>query len=296
LHGVLKSYSAEKGFGFIHCPETMMMFQRDVCIRQKEMEKSQAEVGATVSFLVTVSKEGQPLAKQVEVVGGSGGADGGAGGTCAGVSGSGGAVASSQLPAAFAQRAPEAASVSALAANSAASTRSPGAMSPVDPTHFMFTQYAQYAAALQSQQGGGGLGGASADNLASRGRGGGPFSSHDPNRRYVGIVTKWMDDEGFGFIGCVDSKKVYGKDVFLHRAQVGNEADLYKQRTQKEIGKGDKVSFQVEISKGMPRARDVDILEQASSGNGAQPSIVAATLAEAGLDPTAPTEKKRRRF
>merc|ERR1719464_507593 len=85
--------------------------------------------------------------------------------------------------------------------------------------------------------------------------------SHDPNRRYTGSVFKWDDDQGWGFISCLDARKVYGKDVFLHKAEIGGVADLYRQRTKVEVKNGDWVAFSVEISRGKPRARDVEKID-----------------------------------
>merc|ERR1719195_1352056 len=82
--------------------------------------------------------------------------------------------------------------------------------------------------------------------------------THDPNRRFTGSVFKWDEDQGWGFISCLDARKVYGKDVFLHKAEIGGVADLYKQRTKVEVHNGDWVAFAVEISRGKPRARDVE--------------------------------------
>merc|ERR1719356_2274105 len=100
-----------------------------------------------------------------------------------------------------------------------------------------------------------------------------PSQAHDPSRRFVGSVFKWDDDAGWGFLSCLEARKVYGKDVFLHKAEIGGVADLYRQRTKVEIHNGDWVSFAVEISRGKPRARDVekvDTPEEYRKGNKAQ--------------------------
>ena len=41
---------------------------------------------------------------------------------------------------------------------------------------------------------------------------------HDAKRKFIGSVFKWDDHNGWGFISCLDARKVYGKDVFLHKA------------------------------------------------------------------------------
>merc|ERR1719356_962976 len=88
-----------------------------------------------------------------------------------------------------------------------------------------------------------------------------PSQAHDPSRRFVGSVFKWDDDAGWGFLSCLDARKIYGKDVFLHKAEIGAVADLYKQRTKVEVKNGDWVEFSVEISRGKPRAREVEKCE-----------------------------------
>mmetsp|Transcript_71921 Transcript_71921/g.166473 ORF Transcript_71921/g.166473 Transcript_71921/m.166473 type:complete len:210 (+) Transcript_71921:323-952(+) len=127
-------------------------------------------------------------------------------------------------------------------------------------------EYARYVAALQLQYAAMGTMAAAQPSvsapclMASRERSG-PVVSHDPIRRFTGSVFKWDDDQGWGFISCLDARKVYGKDVFLHKAEIGGVADLYRQRTKVEVKNGDWVAFSVEMSRGKPRARDVEKVE-----------------------------------
>lgn len=53
---------------------------------------------------------------------------------------------------------------------------------------------------------------------------------HDPYRRYVGVISNFKDDRGFGWIKCKESVRVYGKDIFIHRGEVGKDLDKRKQR------------------------------------------------------------------
>ncbi|OLP86641.1 hypothetical protein AK812_SmicGene32233 [Symbiodinium microadriaticum] len=86
---------------------------------------------------------------------------------------------------------------------------------------------------------------------------------HDPARRFVGTVRSWNADGGFGFIVCADSKKIYSKDIFLHKSEIGHEPDLYKLRKRLEFEDGEPVSFQVEYDdKQKPRAKLVELLNQ----------------------------------
>jgi len=53
-------------------------------------------------------------------------------------------------------------------------------------------------------------------------------------------------EKGFGFIGCDESHEKYGRDVFLHKADIG------------DLTVGTEVTFAIELNKqGMPQARDL---------------------------------------
>lgn len=158
----------------------------------------------------------------------------------------------------------------ALAAPSATTATgaptAPGA-AQAQPDVAQLAEYARYVAAVQlqyaavaAQYGSGTSGGRQASSVTGT-RDGGPCMGHDPNRRFVGEVFKWDDEQGWGFISCFEARKVYGKDVFIHKAEVGGVADLYRQRTKVEVRNTTKVSFAVEISRGKPRARDVEIID-----------------------------------
>jgi len=88
------------------------------------------------------------------------------------------------------------------------------------------------------------------------------LKNHDPDRRYQGIVCRWDEQAGFGFINDLESHRVYGRDVFLHAAQIDREADNYKRRRKIDIANGDRVMFMVEMDRGKPRARDVEIIDK----------------------------------
>lgn len=63
---------------------------------------------------------------------------------------------------------------------------------------------------------------------------------------YVGVFTRYLDDEGFGFIQCSDCLKPYGKDLIFINGRTFLASDI-------EIG--DTILFQVvRDSKGLPRA------------------------------------------
>lgn len=166
--------------------------------------------------------------------------------------------------------------------------------------HGELAQYKNYVAALQMQQAAIANLGVGADGkaeysdhpLGPRTTGGQPrlgfrnevMPPHDPKRRFVGSVFKWDDDAGWGFLSCLDARKVYGKDVFLHKAEIGGVADLYKQRKAIEVKNGDWVEFSVEISRDKPRARDVLMVTAPEEFRSAQKSSGITQATPEGTD------------
>lgn len=66
------------------------------------------------------------------------------------------------------------------------------------------------------------------------------------SQEYLGFITSFQPDRGFGFIGCAQTRQVYGSDVYIHR-------DQYV-----ELCVGDAVHFRVALSpKSLPVARGV---------------------------------------
>lgn len=65
-------------------------------------------------------------------------------------------------------------------------------------------------------------------------------------QEYLGFVTSFQADPGFGFISCAQTRQLYGNDVYIHR-------DQYV-----DICVGDAVHFRVALNpKGVPVARGV---------------------------------------
>merc|ERR1719162_571522 len=61
--------------------------------------------------------------------------------------------------------------------------------------------------------------------------------------RFQGKIKSFNVQKGFGFIECPEAHQIYGRDVFLHKAQIGTY----------QIGS--QVSFAVEMNKtNMPQA------------------------------------------
>lgn len=66
---------------------------------------------------------------------------------------------------------------------------------------------------------------------------------------FPGRIKSYNPDKGFGFIDCQYTYTQYNRDVFLHKAQIG------------DLKVGQMVSFKCEINKqGMPQAKDVSAL------------------------------------
>lgn len=68
--GLIKSWNEQTGYGFIECPETHTLYQRDVFMKRQEFEISGASVGMRVNFQVdTNNPQGNPRAANVTVDG-----------------------------------------------------------------------------------------------------------------------------------------------------------------------------------------------------------------------------------
>ena len=66
-------------------------------------------------------------------------------------------------------------------------------------------------------------------------------------KQLEGIVKKWLDGRGFGFIEVDDSED----DVFVHHSELQGTYSLMS---------GQKVEFEVEDSDKGPRATDVKVI------------------------------------
>lgn len=64
--------------------------------------------------------------------------------------------------------------------------------------------------------------------------------------RYFGRLKSFNPRHGYGFIDCPEARSRYGRDVFIHKARIG---DL-------EVGMD--ITFSVELNKdNMPQSRDI---------------------------------------
>lgn len=87
--------------------------------------------------------------------------------------------------------------------------------------------------------------------------------------QYCGRIKSYNPKQGYGFLDCQQAHDAFGRDVFIHKAQMGELLGRF-------VGPGTKldpktlkmnVCFSVEINKsGMPQARDVGRLEDMQEG------------------------------
>jgi len=84
--------------------------------------------------------------------------------------------------------------------------------------------------------------------------------------RFVGRIKSFNAQKGFGFIECPEAHAIYGRDVFLHKAQIG------------DFSTGSELCFSVEMNKSnMPQARDLTEVDQFA--------LAASAMGMGGLNP-----------
>jgi len=67
------------------------------------------------------------------------------------------------------------------------------------------------------------------------------------DRRFMGRIVSYKEDEGYGFISCPELYPRFHRDVFLHRLQIGS------------FSVGSSVSFGIFLNKsGQPQAKDLE--------------------------------------
>jgi cold shock CspA family protein len=76
--------------------------------------------------------------------------------------------------------------------------------------------------------------------------------------RFHGRIKSFNAQKGFGFIECPEAHAIYGRDVFLHKEQIG------------DFNIGSELIFAIEMNKSkMPQARDLAEIDQFSLAAGA---------------------------
>lgn len=164
--GNIKSFSAEKGFGFIDCPELFEVYGRDTWLHHAQVQHFQ--IGDLVRFTMALNKEGNPQALELTAL------------TKMGMTASGkgarvmGAWAAPTMSGKVMQPSKGKGNVQAFAPSDHGPAETP------------------------------------------------PWIQAEDNERYSGIVKSFMTEKGFGFIDCPLLKELYGRDTWVHGAQIGS--------------------------------------------------------------------------
>lgn len=216
--GTIKSFNDTKGFGFIECEEVSNAFGSDVFLHSAQAP-TWARSGVSVNFALMLSADGKPQAYDLQAGAGKGAAKGGKGwpslkGLAADDGGMGGCMGA----------------MSAMAAM--------GAFGGPSAWEEMWSQ----------TWNAGGEKGSGKDKRGAQGqkRPGKSVASMEVVGNHSGTIKSFNDKNGYGFIECVETKMLYGSDVFLHHAQIG------------EFKVGDPVNFNVYLNQsGKPQAKDL---------------------------------------
>ena len=66
--GIIKSFNAGKGFGFVVCGETERVFGCDIFLHKSEMQNDDGAVGREIEFCVRLNDRGRPQAVNVTLL------------------------------------------------------------------------------------------------------------------------------------------------------------------------------------------------------------------------------------
>eukprot|EP00928_Gymnodinium_smaydae_P046979 TRINITY_DN31323_c0_g1_i1.p1 TRINITY_DN31323_c0_g1~~TRINITY_DN31323_c0_g1_i1.p1 ORF type:complete len:479 (-),score=61.92 TRINITY_DN31323_c0_g1_i1:49-1485(-) len=245
--GTLTSFLPAKNYGFVHSEDIFAVYGKDLWLHGDQ--KGNFEIGDPVSFTLVLNKDGNPQAVDLH-------------------------PANSRAAA----RQPVVSSVRHAPSNTDGAERFVGTITSFYPQKgFGFIQcpetYAEYSKDLwvhHAQVGNFVIGdqvsfsvilnkdgNPQAIDLQAVGARGvrkpvesakRPFSENVvDSRRHTGSLSSFYPHKGFGFIQCSETYAEYGKDLWVHSAQVGNFAV------------GDSVSFSVILNKdGNPQAIDLE--------------------------------------
>jgi len=93
----------------------------------------------------------------------------------------------------------------------------------------------------------------------------GGYGNYVAGQRFQGRIKSFNAKQGFGFIECPEAHAIFGRDIFLHKMQIG------------DLKVHAEVMFSVETNKtGMPQARDLTTLD------GQKPGPAPASVAKGG--------------
>lgn len=218
--GIIKSFSEQKGFGFIQCEELHSVFGNDVFLHHSQLAGYQP--GQPVSFAVVLNKDNKPQAYDLQMVDPSFG-KGCKAGFKGGFKGWGPQDWGSQD------------------------------MNGGDKGMAMMAKgdkgMGKDMTAMYMMKGGGkGMGKDKGGKGKDKGCG---KSAGQPNEvtplgSFPGVIKSFNPNNGYGFIDCPELKTLYFHDVFLHHQQLG------------EFGVGDHVEFTAYLNNsGKPQGKDL---------------------------------------
>lgn len=229
---MIRSFDAEKGFGFIDCPESYGRFGRDVFIHKNQI--GNLDVGMEVVFFIDVNKNGHPQARNTLK------------------------YDPTEAMAPVAPMAPM------------ADARYFGRIKSLNPEKgygFIDCPAAQSQFSrdvfIHKRQVGNLVVGAEVSFFIETNKDGHPQARDveelpeeqvaDSELRHVGRIKSFEPQKGYGFIDCPEAKERFGRDVFIHRREMGG------------LEVGSDVEFSIELNeKGQPQARDLHRLGEIS--------------------------------
>lgn len=261
-YGVLKSFNPQKGFGFIECAETFSIFNKDVFVMRSALPMNIC-TGDEVQFSYKEKPGSGPVAIKIQLAPGTGRSLG------------------LGLPAAYRPVNIHESQVLCMASyrrepmQSVSSSSQPSAQSfygkvitfneaqgwghiSCDATRAMYGKDVYLRRAVLSDQSiqSGDLVSFKVE-LAPKGPQatcvlvlppGAIGFDGKPGFSFSGVITRWNDEKGYGFLQGEDLKEIFSKDIFVSKRELGGITPT----------NGDTVQFCVELDKsGMPRAIDV---------------------------------------
>jgi len=270
FHGVLKSFNSGNGWGFVECKEAYDIYGKDILVLREDLEGLPRTPGTRVSFTITQGRNG-PLAKGLRCSGG----------------GMPASTMASPSPMRLAQSWPKPSSAPGLPwvqITRPMPTKLPGSVEHVcgriksfdertgwgfvegDAIHQLYGKdifVSKTALQGQSVSPGDqvklsvemGMKGPMAVNVQVLPQG--SFSAEGvPGTVYMGTIKSFNSEKGWGFVTSEETEQIFGKDLFLHKREVG----------EMEPVAGMEVQFFVQLSVGgRPEATGVTSLSDAST-------------------------------
>eukprot|EP00397_Hematodinium_sp_SG-2012_P017182 GEMP01017558.1.p1 GENE.GEMP01017558.1~~GEMP01017558.1.p1 ORF type:complete len:551 (-),score=182.46 GEMP01017558.1:878-2530(-) len=107
-----------------------------------------------------------------------------------------------------------------------------------------------------------------------------PSTNSGPLPRYQGVVKGYNSKNGYGFVYCLETAAIHGRDVFIHKTQMSEALgiDLTEHPEMRNEDFEVAIEFSVIMNdKGLPQARDCWLLED--------DAVRAKLMVDAGIDP-----------